>query len=95
MAAKLAQLIGPLACFQLPDAVPPSLKDRIIQLQIAERPPQRRLPLCERFDAFHIGRDNTRPNYGTLKQNITPRYCHLASPYNLTSGSRRANTSSL
>jgi hypothetical protein len=52
---------------QLPDAVAPSLNDRIIQLQIAERTPLRRLPLRERNDAWHLRRNDACSDGATLK----------------------------
>jgi hypothetical protein len=52
---------------ELRDAVPSSLQDGVVQLQIGERLPQRRLALGERCDAAHIGSDEARSNHRALK----------------------------
>jgi hypothetical protein len=52
---------------QLPDAVSPSLNDWIIQLQITERTPLRRLPLRESNDARYLRRNDACSDGATLK----------------------------
>jgi hypothetical protein len=69
MAAKFAQLIDWLAaaCFNCPTPSRQSLNDWIVQLQIAERTPLRRLPLRERNDAWYLRRNDACSDGATLK----------------------------
>src|SRR6266576_2668211 len=62
--------------FQEPDAVAPSLQDRIVLRHAVQRATQFRRPLRHCFHAGQVGGDNAGSDNATLQQHLSAGSCH-------------------